>query len=181
MIAMQYHIHLPSDYNMDIIRERVKNNGFKTDGFPDLTWKVYLITEKDKNGSLQNEYAPLYLWKKHDGMNRFIFGGFYDNILNSFGWQNIQTGIPLVDTTSEKIKDTQYVVEFTHDIKPSASLQKTAEEIKKQEPLWNTNYERMTCYNPNQWKYSSFYFLDKFDNSLLAHHGKVYTVLHVSK
>jgi len=35
MIATQYKIILPSDYDMDIIRNRVKNNGHKTDGFED--------------------------------------------------------------------------------------------------------------------------------------------------
>ena len=36
MNAMQYKITLPNDYDMTIIRERVENNGFKTDGFQDL-------------------------------------------------------------------------------------------------------------------------------------------------
>jgi len=33
MIASQYKIVLPSNYDMDIIRQRVKDNGYKTDGF----------------------------------------------------------------------------------------------------------------------------------------------------
>lgn len=35
MLLTQYKIKLPSDYDMDIIRTRVKNNGHKTDGFLD--------------------------------------------------------------------------------------------------------------------------------------------------
>ena len=181
MITMQYHIQLPGDYDMNIIKERVKNNGFKTDGFPDLKWKVYLIREKDKNGSFQNEYAPLYLWKTHDGMNRFLFEGFYDNILTSFGWQSVQINIPILDTTTEKIQNARYVVEFTHTLKPSASLQNVASEMKNPGPLPNANDEMMICYNPEQWKYSIFYFLDNLDDNVLRHHGKVYTVLHVSQ
>lgn len=46
MIASQYKIILPSDYNMDIIRKRVQDNGYKTDGFYGLKFKLYLITEK---------------------------------------------------------------------------------------------------------------------------------------
>ena len=42
MNAMQYKITLPNDYDMTIIRERVENNGFKTDGFQDLLLKAYL-------------------------------------------------------------------------------------------------------------------------------------------
>ena len=29
-------------------------------------------------------------------MNKFIFEGYYDNILQSFGWQQINIGVPLV-------------------------------------------------------------------------------------
>ena len=90
MIMMQYKVKLPNDFNMDNIRKRVKENGIKTNGFEDLFFKAYLISEKDK------EYSPLYIWKDSKGMNKFIFDGFYDNILNSFGWQKINTGISLL-------------------------------------------------------------------------------------
>jgi hypothetical protein len=43
---MQYNIKLPSDYDMNIIKDKVKNNGFKTDCFRDLLMKAYLIAEK---------------------------------------------------------------------------------------------------------------------------------------
>lgn len=36
MNTMQYKISLSKNYDMDIIRNRVKNNGNKTDGFQDL-------------------------------------------------------------------------------------------------------------------------------------------------
>lgn len=48
MIAMQYKILLPDDYDMNSIRQRVVNNGSKTDGFQDLLFKAYLITERNK-------------------------------------------------------------------------------------------------------------------------------------
>ena len=37
---MQYHVKLPSDYNMEIIRDRVRLNGYKTDGFKNLIIKL---------------------------------------------------------------------------------------------------------------------------------------------
>ncbi len=33
MIAMQYKVKLPDDFDMNIIRKRVIDNGRKTDGF----------------------------------------------------------------------------------------------------------------------------------------------------
>ena len=73
MIGMQYKVILPKDYDMGIIRKRVQNNGHKTDGFPGLNFKAYLITEAEKNGNLYNSYAPLYIWNHSQGMNKFIF------------------------------------------------------------------------------------------------------------
>lgn len=80
---MQYKISLPDDYDMRIIQKRVQDNGNKTDGFQDLLFKAYLISEKGTFGNKKNEYAPLYLWKSNQGMNKFIFDGFYNrNILS---------------------------------------------------------------------------------------------------
>ena len=45
MLAMQYNITLPNDYDMGIIRKRVENSGNKTDGFEELKMKAYLVAE----------------------------------------------------------------------------------------------------------------------------------------
>lgn len=95
MISMQYKIQLPNSFDMNVIRERVRENGYKMDGFKDLIFKAYLISVENSKNDIQKEYAPLYLWKDSVGMNQFIWDGFYDNILKSFGWQIITTGIPL--------------------------------------------------------------------------------------
>ena len=55
MIMMRYKVKLPNDFDMNNIRKRVQENGFKTDGFEDLFFKAYLISEKNK------EYSPLWL------------------------------------------------------------------------------------------------------------------------
>ena len=54
MIMMQYKVKLSKDFDMNNIRKRVQENGFKTDGFEDLFFKAYLISEENK------EYSPLY-------------------------------------------------------------------------------------------------------------------------
>ena len=45
MITMQYKIALPDHYDMNLIRQRVRHNGTKTDGFEDLLFMAYLIRE----------------------------------------------------------------------------------------------------------------------------------------
>ena len=95
MISMQYNISLPSDYDMEIIKDRVKQNGQKTDGFPDLNMKAYLIAEKSRFNNYENQYAPFYLWEKEDGMNQFLLGGPFNNIINSFGRPKVNNWVVL--------------------------------------------------------------------------------------
>ncbi|MBZ9633351.1 DUF4865 family protein [Clostridium sp. FP1] len=179
MIATQYKIILPSNYDMNIIKDRVKNNGHKTDEFDDLKFKLYLITEKGENNNLQNSYCPLYLWKDSNGLNKFLFNGFYDNIITSFGWQQVNVGIPLIDTTTYKIKETKYLFEITREIEPQESLNNLKDKIGKDIPkIDNTEY--IVIYNPDNWKYIVFYFIDDLIK-VKAEKGVIYNILHISQ
>jgi hypothetical protein len=179
MIATQYKIILPSDYDMNIIKDRVKNNGYKTDGFENLKFKLYLITEKGTNESLQNSYCPLYLWKDSDGLNKFLFDGFYDNIITSFGWQKVNVGIPLIDTTTYRIKDSKYLFEVTREIQPQESLNNLKDKIEKDIPtVGDTEY--VVIYNPDKWKYNVFFFIDAL-RDIKSEEGIIYDILHISQ
>ena len=179
MIATQYKITLPSDYDMEIIRERVRNNGHKTDGFEDLKFKLYLITEKGCNGNLQNSYCPLYVWKGNDGLNKFLFHGYYDNILSSFGWQKVNVGIPLIDTTTAKITESKYLFQVKGEIQPQESLHHFPDRIQESIPAL-ADSEFIVIYNPDKWKYEAFYFLNDL-NLVKDLHGEIFQILHVSQ
>lgn len=179
MITSQYKITLPSNYDMDIIRERVRNNGHKTDGFDELKFKLYLITEKGVNHNLQNSYCPLYLWKDSNGLNKFLFNGYYDNILNSFGWQQINIGIPLIDTTTNKIVENKYLFQVEGEIQPQESLNDFTDQIRERIATIE-NTECLVIYNPDKWKYEAFYFLNDLAK-VSGTCGVIFQILHVSK
>jgi hypothetical protein len=164
---------------MDIISSRVKNNGHKTDGFYGLKFKLYLVTKKGENNNTQNSYSPLYLWKDSEGLNRFLFNGFYDNILTSFGWQQVNIGIPLIDTTSLKIHDSKYLLEITRNIESQESLNNFKDKIKESLPQIEGS-EYVVIYNPDKWKYTVFYFIDDL-NKIGSEKGIVYNILHISQ
>ena len=71
MIAMQYTIALPADYDMAIIRRRIADKGHLLDDFPGLAFKAWLHAARDDNElpSRDNLYAPFYLWRDSAGMN----------------------------------------------------------------------------------------------------------------
>ncbi|MFJ3490652.1 DUF4865 family protein [Leifsonia aquatica] len=90
MYAMQYQVTLPADYDMEIIRDRVRRTGHLLDGFDGLEFKAYLIQEK-AHGATRNAYAPFYVWRDIDGMRSFCWGEpGYSSIIRDFGRQPIQ-------------------------------------------------------------------------------------------
>jgi hypothetical protein len=96
MYAMQYELRLPADYDMEIIRKRVRDSSHITDEFTGLGLKAYLLRERGVAGSLVNEYAPFYLWQDVSGMNEFLWGGGgFRRIVDSFGRPTVRhwTGV----------------------------------------------------------------------------------------
>ncbi|PFN99259.1 DUF4865 domain-containing protein, partial [Bacillus sp. AFS076308] len=152
---------------------------FNTVFHKDLKFKLYLITEKGIQDNIQNSYCPLYLWKGHNGLNQFLFNGFYDNIINSFGWQQINICIPLIDTTSSKVIENNYLFQITREILPQESLNNLIEKISEEIPSVEGS-EFLVSYNPDKWEYHVFYFLNDL-SKLPETNGVIYTILHISQ
>ncbi len=85
MHAMQYELTLPADYDMGVIRGRVARVGHLLDDWDGLGFKTYLLRERGVHGSPVNQYAPFYLWNTVEGMNRFLWGGAFQGLVNDFG------------------------------------------------------------------------------------------------
>jgi len=83
MIAMQYRIQLPADYDMRIIRRRVAERGSALDDCEGLAFKAYLIREISTHGD--NAYAPFYLWRKAEAMSSFLVGLGFRQLCSDFG------------------------------------------------------------------------------------------------
>jgi len=181
MVGMQYKIILPTIYDMNNIRSRVLTNGFKTDSFSGLLFKFYLITEKNKYKNIYNSYAPLYLWDKTEGMNQFIFNGFYDNILESFGWQKINIGIPLNVNINANLLKSKFAIECTGCIKETQKLTSSVFNI-PQNNLSGKSIGEFLIYNPDKWAYSQFcFYVDIPDEFYVIENIKIYEILHISK
>ncbi|SEF10145.1 protein of unknown function [Streptomyces sp. 2112.3] len=90
MHAMQYAITLPADYDMQIIRHRVKSRGHLLDDFAGLGLKAYGVRERGVDGSPVNQYAPFYLWADPEAMNRFLLGDGFRGVVRDFGRPVVQ-------------------------------------------------------------------------------------------
>lgn len=94
MLAMQYQITLPSDYDMGIIRQRVAAGGPLLDQYPGLGFKAFLVREKGRSGSPVNQYAPFYVWVHPAAAGSFLWGGGgFDRIVSDFGRPAVRTWV----------------------------------------------------------------------------------------
>lgn len=183
MLAMQYVISLPGDYDMDIIKNRVRNNGHKTDGFPDLRMKAYLVAEKSKYGNQDNQYAPFYLWDKVDGMNQFLLGGPFNNILNSFGRPAALTWMVLHAHVTKPLEPQYAFVRIDAIDRPTDFGALRAREGKEFAACLTesaiTAY--VAAYNPQTWELCHFHMSGDAGEVRLAAGGRtVYEVQHIS-
>lgn len=172
MNTMQYKIQLPDDYDMEQIVQRVNKNGKKTDGFEGLFFKAYLITRKSKSN--KNEYAPLYVWKDSEGMNTFLFDGFYDNILNTFGWQTISIAIPYFIQLTQAFQQAKYVIEIERAIKSTEKMKALTYSMHPKDVVGT-----LFVYNPDTWKVVEFYFFIEYPQDYEKQH--LYEILHISQ
>ncbi|WP_250009781.1 DUF4865 family protein [Actinoplanes sp. M2I2] len=94
MLAMQYEITLPADYDMRIIHDRVAATGHLLDAYPGLGLKAFLIRRRGVDGSTVNQYAPFYLWADSAGAASFLWSGAgFTAILRDFGRPVVQTWV----------------------------------------------------------------------------------------
>lgn len=105
MLAMQYNFTLPADYDMSIIRQRIAAKGSLTDDFPGLVFKAYLYGSRDqrRRNARENLYAPFYLWKSNEGMNKFLGGAGFVALTQSFGWPSVKTWSAWPASLSERL------------------------------------------------------------------------------
>ncbi|HKR76259.1 MAG TPA: DUF4865 family protein [Rhodanobacter sp.] len=96
MIAMQYTIALPADYDMAIIRRRIAEKGHLLDDFPGLAFKAWLHASHDDRDmpGRDNLYAPFYLWHDSAGMNAFLGGSGFAALSRDFGRPAVRTWMP---------------------------------------------------------------------------------------
>ena len=183
MVAMQYNISLPSDYNMDIIKKRVQNTGSKMDGFPGLKMKAYLIAEKAAYNNHENQYAPFYLWDEESGMNQFLLGGPFNNILDSFGRPIVHHWVVLYAEFNQKV-ERQFAAVHTTPIPASSDLTSLYQNEEEKFLRWQADSATtayISAYNPASWELCHFHMtqdLDALQKTVKS--ALIYDVYHIS-
>jgi uncharacterized protein DUF4865 len=182
MYAMQYEITLAADYDMGIIRHRVVTRGPLLDDFPGLGIKAYCVRERGVAGSPVNQYAPFYLWRDVEGMNRFLWGGGgFSGIVNDFGRPVVRTwtGAGFAPGPARQAVPT-VAVRHTEPLPPDVDPVGVArEELRALDRRAGRSDVVATAFgiDPTSWEVVRF---SLYANDPVAEPGVHYQVLHVS-
>lgn len=155
MLAMQYRFILPADYDMAIIRQRIRERGHLLDGFPHLEWKAYLWSAHDvRQPDTLNTYAPLYLWQDNEGINQFLASPGFQALCADFGRPQIDIWSVWHCSGSAEMAAAAHCHQQTLPIAPGQSLQA----LRQQEQALATALHRqgalcvLSAFDPHQWR-----------------------------
>ena len=125
MIAMQYSLALPADYDMGIIDRRIRDKGPLLDGFSNLKFKAYLRAARGDLGSHENLYAPFYVWDKAEGASDFLCGPSFQALAHDFGWPSVSTWIVWHACVAPEFREARFATREILPIEPHAPLDGT--------------------------------------------------------
>jgi hypothetical protein len=183
MYAMQYELTLPADYDMEIIRKRVRDRGDRTDGFPGLDIKAYLILERGTDESPINQYAPFYLWRDTEGMNQFLWGGGgFGGIVSDLGRPPVRhwTGVdhlPGPDHTTEPVAATKHIEPIPALVDPTGPVDAARERLRERAAQPGV-YSTALAVDPERWELVHFTL---WTENPPTGAGTRYEVLHLSR
>lgn len=89
LLAMQYSISLPVDYNAEMVRSRVQNRHALFDDHAGLTHKSFIYSEKD------HLYAPFYLWDDVAEARNFLLDDLFKGVTEAFSRHRVRSWLVL--------------------------------------------------------------------------------------
>lgn len=168
---MQYSFRLPTDYDMERIRTRIREKGTSCDGLAGLVQKGFLYNETGTDWVGQptdNEYAPYYIWQSAEAMRDFLLSDWFANLCRAFGrpivrsWPVVQFNFGAVANPAEKVSSPAFVLRETIKIADSVSVTAALETERKihQEALHNPQlYNRALAFDSERWEIVRFSLL----------------------
>jgi hypothetical protein len=180
MLAMQYSIPLPADYDDKLITQRVEQRSKLFDDLDGLLHKAFLYNAKDKL------YAPFYVWQNMAQARQFLLDQLFRGVMESFKRPRVRNWV-VVDQAygNRNLRPTHAIREI--DAIPAGqdieSLLK-AEQASQQEMLKDENlYYHLTAIDPDRWEIIRYHlWLNAASAPKLGSDCiQTYDVLHVSE
>ncbi len=92
MLITHYRFALPASFDMDSVRQRIRDRASVFDALPALGWKAFLVSDRSRQRGADNAYAPVYFWPGTDGWLDFLRGPLFAGVTEAFGHTAPWTG-----------------------------------------------------------------------------------------
>jgi hypothetical protein len=180
MLAMQYSIQLPADYNDALIVQRVQERSKLFDGLGGLRHKAFLYNATDKL------YAPFYVWQDMSEARQFLLDQLFRGVTESFKRPRVRNWVVLEKSLGNRTIIPQFAVREIDVIPPNQDIDAlcAAEHALHHELLKNENlYCCLSAIDPDRWEIMRYHLwrdasvTPRFSSDCI----QTYQVLHVSE
>jgi len=95
VLIKQYEHRLPSNYDMNQIRDRGRTRGALWDNAEGLVFKAFALRERARSDAPNNAYTSVYLWLDEGAAGKFVTGTGFKHVLETFGRPEIELWLPI--------------------------------------------------------------------------------------
>jgi len=181
MLAMQYSIQLPQNYDDNLILQRVEQRRSAFDGLYGMEHKAFLYNRDDKL------YAPFYVWENLQQARDFLLDELFQGVIQSFNRPRVRDWVVLEQSYGNRALEPQFALREVDRIPPEEDLPRLLkqEQRNQQELLADPNlYYHLVAFDPDRWELVRYHLWRDRDSAAKAASGdcvQSYDVLHVTK
>jgi hypothetical protein len=180
VLAMQYSIQLPVNYDVAQIRERVNKRSKLFDDHGGLVHKSFLYNEKEKL------YAPFYVWKDVIEAQKFLLDDLFKGVVATFNRCRVRSWFVIHNEYGNRSLTPTFALREVDSIDPEEKLDHYLEQEKKaqEELLKDPNlYMQIVALDADRWEILRFSLWKDKESAPKAFSDSYipYEVLHVSE
>lgn len=180
MLAMQYSIQLPADYDDQRIMQRVQQRSKLFDGLDGLHHKAFLYSAEDKL------YAPFYVWQDIAEARQFLFDQLFRGVMESFKRPRVRNWVVTGQAYGNRAMKPTHAIREIDSLPADKDIESllAAEQLQQQEMLKDPNlYYHLIAIDPDRWEIIRYHLWRdaKAAPKLGADCIQTYEVLHVSE
>lgn len=117
MLAMQYTIELPVNFDESLVRKRVNERSKLFDILPGLAHKSFLFHRDE------HIYAPFYIWQNHAAARDFLLNDLFKGVIETFTRPRVRTWSVLDMAYGNKTLQPKFAVREVDIIAADENLQ----------------------------------------------------------
>tara|TARA_R110002094_G_scaffold155749_1_gene142657 strand:- start:187 stop:747 length:561 start_codon:yes stop_codon:yes gene_type:complete len=155
MLAMQYSVRLPQEFDETQIRKHVAIRSPLFNGFPGLRHKFYLYDSEEK------VYAPFYIWENAQYAQEFLLDNLFNGVSQKFGRPRVRSWQVVAFDYGSLKEDPGYMRSAIDKVSARQSVGTQMEREKaRHDKLLNAAglYAHMVLLDPDRWEVGHFSF-----------------------